>query len=867
VNKASTLTEGGPKERIKFLHRLHKYSVGRLALVHHVATHADIRPTTIRNVAANIHLLGLSSISPAIAIEEEVLSHMRCCLLIADPTATIVGLVASRLIPVDAALQPHVMHVLQSLLAQEFNLSKHSVRSIIENDRVMRAIPQNQQQKVANVVAMLQRLQNVVEDPEHIAALVLGGYTSARAISNSPCSVFVAIAGKAGIQTNAAQAIWNNSTAVTHRNQRIWAEQMRVWNDLPIKAVYGTNMEQANTPQAAGNGKTTKAPADINLSTLFPDLQQEIECEECSSLTSPAAYFTDLLQALKKCPVKKTFSSTQTALSLLLKRSPGLGDLKLSCANTHVLIPYIDLVNEALESIISSRYQARIEPAWQSEYSDETEEDNGKMPQHVDFSIYEKVIGPVVFPLSHFPYNQAIDTIRTYLEAVGSSREAILRTFRPPSYLYPGTVTDRAISAECIGLLQEEYIAITHQAFQSCSYLSSNVKEYLVEIGLRRVHEYWGYASEAAMLATDTTGLAYIKDQFLPRANVSFQFLLEILGTRYVGRQLAIVSIKDGKIQLAFTEDLNTLYLKSYPSGAQSGEQLKVIEWDSLQALLRLLSKLGWSLVDVDANVVMLGGSLKNGISPQVLNGLARIKQISQLTGLSISSLQPFWGDLDTNTKKSIYARIFLQRELVAEDSVFVADKKTGKYLAGDERISKHHQAIQLALHLSEAELNIFIAPGGWIEDDKLTLQNVSLMYRISLLCKTLGIPIEQYNAFCSIFSPGSDIFHGPKTTQGALESYLNLKKHGWDLETLLFTLRGSSGAIMQASGFQSTATIVGATVALVAQNTTAVQKEGLRTDRYSKKNLDITRGDIAFISSAVHGTDSGQKVENFVEG
>ncbi|THC93212.1 hypothetical protein EYZ11_007317 [Aspergillus tanneri] len=59
----------------------------------------------------------------------------------------------------------------------------------------------------------------------------------------------------------------------------------------------------------------------------------------------PAAFFVDLLYKLNK-------KASPTMLDKLFKRREDLKYLQLSCANTKVLVPYIDLVNEVLESVL-----------------------------------------------------------------------------------------------------------------------------------------------------------------------------------------------------------------------------------------------------------------------------------------------------------------------------------------------------------------------------------------------------------------------------------------------------------------------------------------------------------------------------------
>lgn len=78
-----------------------------------------------------------------------------------------------------------------------------------------------------------------------------------------------------------------------------------------------------------------------NWVTLFGDLTKA-NYQHCQTVLSPAAYLVDLLQFVDGAP-KRT----------LFERRPDLADIELTCANADVALPYIDLVNEVLEAVVS----------------------------------------------------------------------------------------------------------------------------------------------------------------------------------------------------------------------------------------------------------------------------------------------------------------------------------------------------------------------------------------------------------------------------------------------------------------------------------------------------------------------------------
>jgi hypothetical protein len=94
----------------------------------------------------------------------------------------------------------------------------------------------------------------------------------------------------------------------------------------------------SGVPTPGGVADTRKFP---NWVTLFGGLNQ-CACKHCQTVLSPGAYFVDLLEFVAGAPKRTLFD-----------RRPDLEDIELTCANTNTVLPYIDLVNEVLEAVVS----------------------------------------------------------------------------------------------------------------------------------------------------------------------------------------------------------------------------------------------------------------------------------------------------------------------------------------------------------------------------------------------------------------------------------------------------------------------------------------------------------------------------------
>lgn len=79
-------------------------------------------------------------------------------------------------------------------------------------------------------------------------------------------------------------------------------------------------------------------------------------CSECMTVYSPSAYLVDVLEFFKNRHVLESADGPdagRTARDKLFARRSDLADLDLSCDNTNVTLPYIDLVCELLEDFVA----------------------------------------------------------------------------------------------------------------------------------------------------------------------------------------------------------------------------------------------------------------------------------------------------------------------------------------------------------------------------------------------------------------------------------------------------------------------------------------------------------------------------------
>ncbi len=181
-------------------------------------------------------------------------------------------------------------------------------------------------------------------------------------------------------------------------------------------AARGSNAHVAAlTPSTAGpGGGLVVSPT---METLFGSMDF-CDCPECRSILSPAAYLVDLLNFIDYPP-----AGAKNPQTVLLRRRPDLQHLPLTCENTNVALPYIDLVNETLEHFVTHRltlhdYHGHTTHALISS------EELCASPQFVQESAYA-TLKSAMFPLK-LPFNRPLELLRLYFQTLGAPLYSVM---------------------------------------------------------------------------------------------------------------------------------------------------------------------------------------------------------------------------------------------------------------------------------------------------------------------------------------------------------------------------------------------------------------------------------------------------------
>ncbi|WAK02308.1 neuraminidase-like domain-containing protein [Methylobacter sp. YRD-M1] len=206
------------------------------------------------------------------------------------------------------------------------------------------------------------------------------------------------------------------------------------------------------------------------------------DCQHCRSIYSPAAYLVDLLRFLELpkfpgiTPLDVLIGNPDKKGSdgnTLAGRRPDLAHIQLSCENTNTTLPYVDLVNEVLESYIAFKQTLPLQldtdnklvnpPIINPNESSAgvTAAELAANPENTSDLAYEE-LKAAVYPLS-LPFNQPITALRLTLEQMGTSRHEVMEIFGKKG----DEAADCARDVEALKITEGEFSILTGKLFDN----------------------------------------------------------------------------------------------------------------------------------------------------------------------------------------------------------------------------------------------------------------------------------------------------------------------------------------------------------------------------------------------------------------
>jgi Tc toxin complex TcA C-terminal TcB-binding domain/Neuraminidase-like domain/Salmonella virulence plasmid 28.1kDa A protein len=612
----------------------------------------------------------------------------------------------------------------------------------------------------AAVQAQLERTQRVFRVTSQVDAIntLLGeGLDSAHSIASMPETVFMQqFQAKLGSEMQ-ARMVYSQAQYLNSMTLHTFTQIRQAANDV-LPRVIGSSNDVAEAVKQIPNWETLFGPLEL------------CDCDHCHSVYSPAAYFVDLLQFL----AKSAATDNLTPLDVLFERRPDLQYLKLTCENTNTPIPYIDLVNEILETYVALDGSTAInlddeaaagQAIAQNTSPGVTTEELQANPEYTREEAYEKKLKPAIYPLT-LPFHRPLAIVRTYLEHLGSSRYEVMKTFQKSS-----APSDQAIAYEYLKLSPEEYNIITGATLTPAYSL----------------WEFYGYPAAviAGVVPTESWEVHIASvPECLDRLGITYLDLVELVKTHFLNPAQSITLDFEPPQGAVMPDpcDLRNMKLKNLGTTDTF--------LGRLHRFVRLWKKLGWSIRDLDRTMSALGAG---NIDAALIQKLALVKQLQDELNVPLAQLLSLWSTIDTAGDDALYGKLFLNRAVLKPTdptySAFVLKADGTELQNTGAKLSDYLPVILGALRITAADWALLSA-AKVLSNDTLNLKNLSILYRYTVLARALRLSIK--NLLTLINLTGKDPFgeHDPASTRAFVDIAQKVRQSGFSLAQLDYLYR-----------------------------------------------------------------------------
>ncbi|EMS33825.1 hypothetical protein C943_04144 [Mariniradius saccharolyticus AK6] len=199
-------------------------------------------------------------------------------------------------------------------------------------------IAEEEKSELLSLARNWQRIRNLARNTSNSLKMLQAGFSSAHDILRAGEQQFIQATGLGFDESKRIyKEAYRQGTAVTHFMQ---------------------NLKDLRGDGFAGFSVNNHQQLFKEISTL-PDYeslfgsQDFCHCDHCHSILIPTAYLVDMMLFVEDKVTRKVFTGENAGHFLKLQnRRPDLWEIPLTCDNTHEEIPYLEVVNEVLESFI-----------------------------------------------------------------------------------------------------------------------------------------------------------------------------------------------------------------------------------------------------------------------------------------------------------------------------------------------------------------------------------------------------------------------------------------------------------------------------------------------------------------------------------
>jgi hypothetical protein len=649
-------------------------------------------------------------------------------------------------------------------------------------------------------LSQLSRVYRLTENAEVTNALAQKGVGSAQQIARMDPKIF-AEQNQEILSADRAREVYERARQTNAIAMALLGEHSAGLNRTGLQA-----LPKLDTQKQKEEAQNDTAENGIpNWETLFGAFDL-CACQECSSVHGPAAYFVDILQFLKERGVKDA----------LFDRRPDLGDIELSCENTNTVLPLIDLVNEILENAVAPpppfapltlapalevdlgqtiataalaaaftpplQPGARVETLeaetrwriWDEPFAYSVAKENDVLtvvarsrqtsgsagerratPQYRNGAAYSE-LGQAVYPW-HLPFDLPTEEAHVFLKHLGVARRDLIEALRPaPEDFDPNSPVTVRLAAERLGLTDTERKIIVDEPLEPP----------------RQPEHFWDSAPVEALKTVR---------ELLDRSGLSFAELEAMLSTWFINPDKTLhISAKPN--EPVATCDTTKLQINNLTTDVLS----------RIHRFVRLWRELGWAISEVDQAIrAFVPDPAPPSLTNEVLVRLDHLAALRSQLRITVGQALALWRLIDTEGPESLYARLFYNPAVFKPQEEEFRLRPDGKELVhADRPLAGHAATLQAVFRLNPESFALLVAK----TDGKLTLGNLSHLYRHAILARQLGLPVQDLLTALDLTGDptGLDPFKAERTqdTLRFVEVVRAIRHSGFDFAALDYLIR-----------------------------------------------------------------------------
>jgi peptidoglycan hydrolase-like protein with peptidoglycan-binding domain len=516
----------------------------------------------------------------------------------------------------------------------DFDFQTTAIDTYIQQNsaKAFQNIPSNQVSAVTTQLKSIQRVFRISPDYSTINTLLSAGLDSAAKIAKISRANFIQQYSSSLGGDPQALTVYTTASHINSQSVNLFRTIQSGITDVSPVSIAG---QQPTVPAAIQNGIP-------DWQTLFGSTSA-CECDDCVSVYSPSAYFVDLLEYLRNSnanvagftPLDVLIGGTSGGTTTGGRR-PDLPFIKLNCQDTNTPLPFIDLVNEILESYIVLGGKLDQTTA-HSTPSDATADELSVNPEYTLNAAYTTLSG-ASYPLT-LPYDRFLNVARRYLAFLGGNRLQVIQSFQT---LQPPVDTASVIAVEVLGLNYMEF-----QLIAGWDYLTNKTA------ATPPLYALYGYSAASVTRTVSGTTITQPWEQwvagvpeFMARTGLQFSDLVNLIETQFINPGQTIT------LQSAIPCDVTQTVITPLSDATLA----------NILSFIRLWQKLGWSMSDLDTVLAVLA---PNGINRGCLLALAEVQQLQSTLNLQLNQLVALWGHIDTDSRDSLYISLFQNKAVL----------------------------------------------------------------------------------------------------------------------------------------------------------------------------------------------------------